>query len=336
LKKNIRKPKVIILCDSPENTARVYGEGRLARLKTLANVHPRIISKADFDQVLSVIKDSEYIFSTWGMPVLTPVQIKQMKKLKAVFYAAGSVRYFAEPFLKAGVKVISAWTQNAVPTATFAFAQVILSCKGYFRNSRDYKESKTGVWSIVKDGIYGTKIGIIGAGQVGRRLVDMLRPYGVEVCISDPYLTAKQAIQIGARKVGLKQLFNECQIISNHMPDIEETKGSLGKAMFASMQKNATFINTGRGAQVKENDLISVFKKRKDLTALLDVTFPEPPDKSSELFNLPNVIVSPHIAGAYGKEQLQLADYVMDEFEDMLNGKPLKNEIKAAMLKNMG
>jgi phosphoglycerate dehydrogenase-like enzyme len=102
------------------------------------------------------------------------------------------------------------------------------------------------------------------------------------------------------------------------------------------MPKNATYINTGRGAQVKENDLISVFKKRKDLTALLDVTFPEPPDKSSGLFNLPNVIISPHIAGAYGKEQLQLADYVIDEFEDMLSGKHLKNEITVSMLKNMG
>ena len=332
----MKKSKVILLCDSPENIARVYGEGRLERLETLADVQAQIISKADFDHMLPVVKDAEYIFSTWGMPVLTPVQIKHMKKLKAVFYAAGSVKYFAEPYLKAGVKVVSAWTQNAVPTAAFAFAQVILSCKGYFKNSSNYKESKTGVWSIVKEGIYGAKIGIIGAGQVGRRLVEMLRPYGVEACISDPYLTAKQANQMGSRKMGLKQLFKECQVISNHMPDIDETKGTLGKALFASMQKNATFINTGRGAQVKENDLISVFKKRKDLTALLDVTFPEPPDKSSGLFKLPNVIVSPHIAGAYGKEQLQLADYVIDEFEDMLNGKPLKNEIKAIMLKNMG
>jgi phosphoglycerate dehydrogenase-like enzyme len=336
LKKNISKPKAILLCDSPENIARVYGEGRLARLKTLADVHDKVISKADFDHMLPLVKDSEYIFSTWGMPVLTPVQIKHMKKLKAVFFAAGSVKYFAEPFLKAGIKVVSAWSQNAVPTADFAFAQVILSCKGYFRNSRDYRESKTGVWSIVKQGIYGTKVGIIGAGQVGRRLMEMLGRHGVEICISDPLLTAKQARQLGARKTSLKQMFKECQIISNHMPDIKETKGTLGKVLFSSMPKNATFINTGRGAQVKENDLISVFKKRKDLTALLDVTFPEPPDKSSELFSLPNVIVSPHIAGAYGKEQLQLADYVMDEFEDMLNGKPLKNEIKTAMLKNMG
>ena len=334
--KSLKKPKAIFLCDSPENIARVFGEGRLERLKTFAEVHPQVISTADFDHNLHVVRDAEYVFTTWGMLVLTPAQIKHMKKLKAVFYAAGTVKYFAAPYLKAGIKVISAWAQNAVPTSTFAFAQVILSCKGYFRNSRNYKQEKTGVWSIVKHGIYGTKIGIIGAGQVGRKLIDMLRPYGVEIYVTDPFLTPKQANTIGARKVGLKQLFKDCLIISNHMPDLKQTKGTINKALFASMQKKATFINTGRGAQVNENDLISVFKKRKDLTALLDVTFPEPPDKSSGLFTLPNVILSPHIAGAYGKEQLQLADYVIDEFESMLDGKPLKYQIKADMLKKMG
>jgi phosphoglycerate dehydrogenase-like enzyme len=102
------------------------------------------------------------------------------------------------------------------------------------------------------------------------------------------------------------------------------------------MPQNATFINTGRGAQIRENDLIKVFKNRKDLTALLDVTYPEPPDAGSELFSLPNVILSPHIAGAYGKEQVLLADCVIAECGALIAGRPLKYEVTLKMLKKSG
>jgi phosphoglycerate dehydrogenase-like enzyme len=310
---------------------RVYGRHRMKRIEESADLVPGIIST----KTINRLQECEVIFSTWGMPVLNVSQVEAMPRLRAVFYAAGSAKYFAEPFLKRGVKVVSAWAENAKPTAAFALGQVLLSCKGYFRNARDYREAKDGVWNIVKDGIYGCKVGIIGAGKVGRRLIELLGNFGVEIYVADPYLTAAQAKKLGARKTDIKTIFRECLVVSNHMPDIEETKGSFDAGLFSLMPKNATFINTGRGAQVCENGLAGVLRKRRDLTALLDVTYPEPPAKSSELFKLPNVIISPHIAGAYGKEQGLLADCVMGEFEAMLKGKPLKYEISLQMLKNM-
>lgn len=330
------RPKAIILCDSPENISMVYGAGRLSRLKKFVKLDNNIITGNNFDKSSSITSYAEYIFSTWGMPVLSPEQIRSMKKLKAVFYAAGSVKYFAGPYLKSGIRVISAWAANAKPTAAFAFSQILLSCKGYFRNSREYRKTQTGVWGIIKEGVYGCKVGILGAGQVGRRVIEMLKPFGCDIYIYDPYLTEKQAKQLGGRKAGLKQIFKDCLIVSNHMPDTEETKGILGNMLFKSMANNATFINTGRGAQVREEELINVLQKRKDLTALLDVTFPEPPDKSSALFKLPNAALSPHIAGAYGKEQVLLADYVIDEFVAMLKGRRPKCEISLNMLEKMG
>ena len=259
-----------------------------------------------------------------------------MKKLKAIFYAAGSVKYFAGPYLKRGIRVVSAWGINAVPTAAFAFSQIVLACKDYFRSSREYRTKKDIVWKVEKRGIYGCKVGILGAGKVGRRVIGMLKPFGCEIYVYDPYLSAKEAKKLGADKAGIEKIFKECLVVSNHMPDIKETKGILGAKLFNSMADKAVFINSGRGAQVMESGLIKVFSRRKDLTALLDVTFPEPPDKSSILFKLSNVILSPHIAGAYGKEQVLLADCVIDEFEAMLKGRPLKHEVKLSVLKNLG
>ncbi|MGD0566418.1 MAG: hydroxyacid dehydrogenase [Candidatus Goldiibacteriota bacterium] len=330
------KPKAVILCDSPENISRVFGAGRLERLKKSAKIHPSIITGKNFDSFTGITSLSEYIFSTWGMPSLSVEQIKSMKKLKAVFYAAGSVKYFAGPYLKRGIRIISAWGANAVPTAAFAFSQILLSCKDYFRSAREYKTKKDIVWKIEKRGVYGCKVGILGAGKVGRGVIEMLKPFGCEIYIHDPYLTVKEAKKSGVIKSGIEKIFKECIVVSNHMPDTDETKGKIGAKLFGSMPDGAVFINSGRGAQVMENDLIKVFSGRRDLTALLDVTNPEPPDKKSKLFKLSNVIISPHIAGAYGKEQVLLADCVIDKFELMMKGKPLKYEISLNMLKNIG
>ncbi len=329
-------PKAAILCDSIENIQNVFGQGRLEKLKSLVNIFPKIISGKDFDKYKNSIKEIEYIFSTWGMPQLKESQIDELSRLKAIFYAAGSVKYFAEPYLKRGIKVISAWAENAKPTAAFALGQVLLSCKGYFRHVREYRIKKSGIWSITKAGFYGCKVGIIGAGKVGRRLIELLKPFGVEILVADPYLSVQQAKLLGARKASLEKIFKECRVVSNHLPDIKKTKGALNARLFSSMMKNATFINTGRGAQVNEHDLVRVLKKRKDLAALLDVTDHEPPKNNSALFKLPNVILSPHIAGAYGKEQVLLVDCVIEEFKSFLRGKRLKYEVTLGMLGKMG
>ena len=104
---------------------------------------------------------------------------------------------------------------------------------------------------------------------------------------------------------------------------------------FEKMKPYSTFINTGRGAQVVENELIKTLKKRPDITAILDVTFPEPPAKDSEFFKLRNCILTPHIAGSSGEEVKRMAVYMLDEFNSFISGKPVKYEVTAKMLETM-
>jgi phosphoglycerate dehydrogenase-like enzyme len=112
--------------------------------------------------------------------------------------------------------------------------------------------------------------------------------------------------------------------------------GVLDGKLFASMREGAVFINTGRGRQVNEAELIEVLKKRPDLTALLDVTYPEPPENGSELYTLPNVFLSPHIAGSLNDEVHRMADYMIAEYKRFANGEATQYEVRESMLITSG
>ena len=131
-------------------------------------------------------------------------------------------------------------------------------------------------------------------------------------------------------------VFERADVVSNHIPDIPDTRGVLTERHFAAMRSGASFINTGRGAQVVEEDLIRVMRARPDLTALLDVTMPEPPVDGSPLWDLPNVLVSPHVGGTVGDECPRLSALALDEFERWLAGEPLTQQVTAKVFATMG
>ena len=134
-----RKPKAAFFGNDNPSLDRVYGGGRREMVAQRVELFSETVTSETFEQHADRLQDVEAIFSTWGMPGLETAQIARMKSLKAVFYAAGSVQYFARPLLDCGVKVISAWAANAIPVAEFSLAQILLSTKGYFRNMRECK-----------------------------------------------------------------------------------------------------------------------------------------------------------------------------------------------------
>ena len=319
--------KTIFLSDAESELRRFYGTDEQFFCKNDLLSHPE-----DF-------ADTEYIFSTWGMPAFSCDEIRSiLPSLKAVFYAAGSVQAFARPFIECGVKIFSAWAANAVPVAEYTVAQIILANKGFFKTAplssvgkRDDSLEARGKFC----GNYGAKIGIIGVGMIGTLVAKMLKAYRLEVLAFDPFLSDEKAAALGIEKVSLTELFSECSVVSNHLANNEQTQGMLGGALFSLMKPYATFINTGRGAQVVEDELISVLSARPDLTAILDVTYPEPPLPDSGFYKLDNCILTPHIAGSSGDEVKRMADYMREEYQNFIQNKPCRFEVTAEMLKTM-
>lgn len=279
----------------------------------------------------------EYIFSTWYMPSFTKEEIKRFfPNLKAVFYAAGTVKYFADSFLELGISVYSAASANATPVAEYTAAQIILANKGYYQSQRLYR------WPIFKceynrirsiserkGGNYNAKIGVIGCGAVGSMVVNLLKPYKLHILVYDPYLPDSRAQELNVKKTSLADLFQSCDVITNHLPDIAETKGIINYELLSTMKSTATFINTGRGNQVVEKDLVKVLRKNKEMCALLDVTQHEPLFPWSSLYWCNNVFLTPHIAGSQGNEFGRMVEYMINAYEDSLAG--VENPCKVSL-----
>jgi len=322
--------KTIFLNDDPTLIHRVFSPDMREKLG-----NPEIISSKELKR--HNLSDVEAVFSTWGMPALSEDEIRAcFPALREVYYAAGSVQAFARPFLQCDVRLFSAWGANAVPVAEFAVAQIVLANKGFFRSARIARPKE---WN--KDvaggfpGNFKTRIGLIGCGMIGSLVAQMLRAYNLEVLVYDPYVSDARAYELGVTRCPLEELFGRCQTISNHLPDNEKTKGMLDYALFSRMKPNATFINTGRGAQVAEADLIRALKEEPGRTALLDVTHPEPPARDSELYSLLNVILTPHIAGSMGNEVARMGEYMAEEYLALREGRAPRYEISIKMLETM-
>jgi phosphoglycerate dehydrogenase-like enzyme len=319
--------KAAFFCNDANARYTVFGAGRWERINHLVDIHPAVVSQSNIDAELPHLAQIEVILSTWGMFVLTPQQLARLPQLKVIFYAAGSVKRFAAPLLEAGVTVVSSWAANAVPTAEFAMAQILLANKGYHRNLRDR--------AFKGRGNFGSSVAIIGAGMVGSKVIELLGPFELDVIACDPYLSQKRAAELGVELVSLEEAFKRASVVSNHAANIPETVGMLRRDHFSSMQQHASFVNTGRGASVVEEDLIAVLQERPDLTALLDVTWPEPPVEGSVFYSMPNVVLSGHLAGSCGDEVMRMADYAAQEMEAWLAGRPLRYEVTPEMLDRM-
>ncbi|MDD3885609.1 MAG: hydroxyacid dehydrogenase [Victivallaceae bacterium] len=312
----------ILLCENQDNPHYVYNEAQMREIENLANMRPEIVSAGNLTE--DDFSNVEMVFSTWGMPCLTEDQLDALPNLKIVFYAAGATDAFAKPLLRRGIRLVSAWRANAIPVAEFCVSQIILALKGYFGNTRELTSPAHWNQTNCGPGVYGDTVALIGAGAIATLIAGMLGRHRINV-ITVPSRAER-------RTISLEEAFSKAFVISNHLPDRDDNAGVLNGALFRSMRKNATFINTGRGRQVNEAELIKTLEDRPDLTALLDVTYPEPPEAGSKLYTLPNVHLSAHIAGSMHDEVHRMADYVIADLKHYLSGEKLDNEITAEML----
>lgn len=330
--------KTIFLTEDDRQCRAVYDETARAQLRGVMT-DETVFRKADLLAAPERFADTETIFFTWGMPAFTEAELRRcLPRLKHLFYAAGSVQKFARPFLNGGVRVFSAWAANAIPVAEYTVAQIVLANKDFYAQSRLMSQGKREEAHRRRGssiGNYRQSIGLLGCGMIGSRVAEMLQAYDVSVRVYDPFLPPEKAAQLRVTPCTLPEIFAECHVVSNHLANLPATRGILRYEHFASMQPFATFLNTGRGAQVIEPELVRALAEREDLTAVLDVTDPEPPEPGHPFYTLPNCILTPHIAGSLGREVTRMAAYMLQEFERVSAGRPAQYEVTAAMLETM-
>ena len=240
-----------------------------------------------------------------------------------------------DAFWARGIRLTSAYAANALPVAEYTLAHILLCLKRCWHFAWTLKH--TGVFAA-KDpvpGAYRRTVGVVSLGMVGRRVCELLRPFDLEVIAHDPFAAPEDFAALGAAPCGLDELFRRADVVTVHTPWLPETEGLITGAHLASMKPEAGFINTARGAVVREGEMTAVLKERPDITAVIDVTHPEPPPPDSPLFALPNVLLTPHIAGSMGQECHRLGRCMVEELDRFLSGQPMHYELdeeKAARL----
>lgn len=277
---------------------------------------------------LSVLRDVECLFASWGAPTLDRELLDAAPKLKIVFYAAGSIRHMVTPeFWERKIRITSAAEANAIPVAAYTCAAIVLSLKHVWPLAHAAKSQGRLPPAQAIPGIVNSTVGLISLSRTGRAVARLLQSYPMRVLAYDPLASDADAHALGAERVSLDEVFAQSDVVSLHAPLLSETVGMIHGGHFRAMKSGATFINTARGAIVCEAELIEVLEARPDLTALLDVTDPEPPVAGSKFFTLPNVVLTPHIAGAIDSERSLIGAYAVEELERFLANKLLRGEI---------
>ncbi|GAA4059063.1 hydroxyacid dehydrogenase [Nonomuraea soli] len=299
-----------------------------SRLSTVADVDPGLVV-TDFSQV--DLTKVEVLFTSWGCPEVTAEVLDRAPALRAVVHAAGSVKHhLTDAVWQRGIAVSSAAAANAEPVAEFTLASILFANKRVIDIARAYREERrTGDWDRLYPGFgnYRKTVGVVGASRIGRRVIELLRPFDLDVLVSDPYLRD----DLGVPTVGLDELVERSDVVSLHAPDLPETRHLIDVRRLARMRDGATLINTARAALVDQDALTRELLSGR-LYAVLDHTEPEFLPAGSPLYDLPNVLVTPHIAGSLGGELARMADLAVDELARHARGLAFEYAVEPASL----
>ena len=311
-----------------------FSDEDLVRLRSAATV--RVLGDLDLIGREAALADSDILLGSWGLPKLDAAFLAKAPCLRAVCYAAGSVKGFVTPESYARkVLITTAMHANAVPVAEVTVALITLSNKGWFQAIDAVKARRMQVERPPHAGNYQTKIGLIGFGAICRLVAEKLQRMELQVEIYDPYVTDAVLTSYGcSRQTDLVQLARTCQVISLHAPNIPATRHLLTTPFFRAMRDGATFINTARGALVDESALIDELRTGR-ITAHLDVTDPEPAVADSPLWSLPNVYLTPHLAGSTSGEIRRMGHLAIEECLRVIRGDTPRFPVTEAMLETM-
>ncbi|MGY0020696.1 hydroxyacid dehydrogenase [Streptomyces sp. YJ-C3] len=302
---------------SPQAAAAVFTPRSTAALTKVCDLAPLpVLDDLTTARAREVLADVELLVTGWGCPRLDADVLAAAPRLKAVVHAAGSVRgHVTDACWERGIEVTSAAAANALPVAEYTLAMLLLHGKHVLERAREFRQTQDrDDWLLTSHAVgnYRRTVGLLSASLIGRRVIELLRPFDFEVLLHDPYVTEAEAAELGVEWVKLPELFTRSDLLSIHTPLLPATRGLVSRDLLASMRPGATLINTARGAVVDQEALTDVVRAGR-VRAVLDVTDPEVLPADHPLWDCPNALITPHLAGSQGSEWERLADTAVGE-----------------------
>lgn len=226
------------------------------------------------------------------------------------------------------IPVVNAPGRNSPAVVEFTVGLILAECRGI---GRAHAALSQGIWRgdlyrFDRTGreLSGQTIGLVGFGAIAQQLAPCLKPFGLRIVAYDPYLPAARFAELGVEQVELADLLAQSDIVSIHARVTSQTVGMMGRNEFAQMKRGAYFINTARGPLVDYDALYDVLTSGHLAGAGIDCFPAEPPPVDWPLLRLPNVTLTPHIAGSSQGSAQRGAEDIVRDVANFLAGRPLE------------
>jgi len=327
------KPRIGVVIHT-DLLSTIFTRRDVTRLKRLGDV--RWTSKAQpltAAEAVEVLRGCTVGVGSWGTPRADADVLAACPELKLWVHAAGSVKGHFGPHLAGrDLAIVSCKYAIGVNVADAAVAELVIGLRKILQNAADNRGGKA-KGPPGRKFIATSTVGVLGASDVGRRTMKLLRALGCgELLLFDPYVDAAEARRLGAVKVDdVTELCRRSDAITLHTPALPATRHIIGREQLAAMRDDTVIVNTARGTCIDEQALVEELGKGR-LLAFLDVTDPEPAADDSPLRRLPNVVLTSHIAGGPAPN---IGTQVVDDIRRWLAGKRPVGLVTADMLERL-
>ncbi len=283
------------------------------------------------EELKKIIGDYEAIVIRSGTKLTSDI-IEKADKLKVIGRAGVGVdNVDIEAATKKGIIVMNAPGGNTISTCEQTFALMLAVARNTAFAYTSLKQNKWERSKFKGTELYSKTLGVIGLGRIGKEVVKRALSFDMEVLVYDPFVSQEAIQRIGAKLVSLKEILKGADFITVHTPLTEETKGLISDKEFGLMKPTAFVINCARGGIIDEEALYKVLKDKKISGAALDVFTKEPPE-NTKLFELDNLLVTPHLGASTQEAQVNVAIEIAHCIKDALLGKAIRNAINYVQL----
>ncbi|MDP6042387.1 MAG: hydroxyacid dehydrogenase [Candidatus Latescibacteria bacterium] len=270
------------------------------------------------------VGDADAIIVCHGCPTLGPTIFDHAPKLKFIGELEGdrfAARIDLEAAWERNIRTVDTTQGSSYPVAEWALALILISLRNAGAAFRRIIASDTpsAEKRNMRGVLTGKRVGLIGCGHMGRRLISFLQPFNTDIWVYDPYLSRDIAEIVGFTQTSLDNILSKCDVIVCVAPLTPGTKGMIGKRELDLIRPGSAFVNVSRGAIVDSNALIERLKKG-DITAGIEAFDPEPIPTDSEIIHLPNVFLSPHFGGITGDDYPHFFNLMVDELHRFFQG----------------
>jgi len=310
---------------------------RLRGIVELLNEDPPSVIDKNF--LLENLPDADIVVTSWDTANLDAEILAAAPRLQLVCHAAGSVRpVVSDALWQRGLRVTSAAPAISHGVAEFCLGMILMATKRVFWSAQAVRQ---GYWQEASSSfgglfeLYQQNVGIVGAGYIGKHLSRLFGNFDCQVYVYDPYLSVDEAKSLGCQKVEtLEELFSQCRVVSLNAPSNEGTRHMLRGHHFAALPTGAVFVNTAGSIQIHEAEFVEELKKGR-FVACLDRCETEPCPLDHPYRTLPNVILTPHIAGVAAENRFRIGTFAVNEVEAFVQEKPFIHEVTKEKLATM-